>query len=307
MSQRTIWHYEEFCKEAGQECYPGDAKTVGACLALRASESKSVSMVEKLHGSIGYEHKIRFLTPPTDHASIKLLMKSIRRNFSKPSSSVEPLNWDHLLKMNQHLYSLPIGEDLQVWRTVWRLNMEFYSLCRFSEINSLTTKDVQIVETGHPVVKINIRKSKTDQLQRGEVKNLYTLDTRPMLCPVRLTKKYLARLSKHLPGVTPYVGNLQPRVRKCAKSQFQIPLSETIIGYSASLDETKKLLSELNISGKFGEHSGRRGGATSAAANGASLEEVQKLGGWKSSNCASRYVDKNPEQKERLSRFLYPK
>ena len=170
--QRTIWHYEEFCKDAGEECYPGDAKTIGACLALRASDSKSVSMVEKLHGSIAYEHKVRFLTPPTEHASIKLLMKSIRRNFSKPSVSVDALTTRHLTTINSHLEKQSSENDLQILRTVWRLNIEFYSLCRFSEINILTTKDVQFIDGENPMIVLNIRKSKTDQLRKGNTKHL---------------------------------------------------------------------------------------------------------------------------------------
>lgn len=264
-------------------------------------------MVEKLHGSIAFEHKVRFMTPPTDHASVKLLMKSIRRNFSKPSSSVEPLNLDHLLRLNQHVYEMALGEDLQVWRTVWRLNMEFYSLCRFSEINGLTTEDVKIVQSEKPMIVLSIKKSKTDQLQKGAVKNLYTVEKNILLCPVRLTRKYLERLSKHLPGENLYTGSMQPRVRKCSKKAYQIPLADTVISYSGSLDDTKKLMAGLAIHGKFGEHSGRRGGATCAAANGASLDEVQKLGGWKSSNCASKYIELNPVQKEKISRLSYPK
>ena len=140
--QRTIWHYETFCEEAGSEPYPGDPKIVGACLSLRATESQSVSMVEKLHGAIAYEHKIRFQNPPTDHPSLKLLMRSVRRNLSQPRSPVTPLTLDHLLLLNQHLESLGEKADLVTWRTVWRLNLEYYTMCRFSEVNPLTTKEL---------------------------------------------------------------------------------------------------------------------------------------------------------------------
>ena len=264
-------------------------------------------MVEKLHGSIAYEHKVRFLAPPTEHASIKLLMKSIRRNFSKPSVSVDALTTRHLTTINSHLEKQSSENDLQILRTVWRLNIEFYSLCRFSEINILTTKDVQVIDGENPMIVLNIRKSKTDQLRKGNTKHLYSVKNHPLLCPVRLTQKYLARLAKHLPGNQQYEGNLQPRVQNSAKLKFQIPLANTIVSYTSCLEETKKLLCDVGITGHFGEHSGRRGGASSAAANGASMDEIQKLGNWKSAKSACRYIDSDPSEKESLSRKVHPK
>ena len=154
---------------------------------------------------------------------------------------------------------------------------------------------------------ITIRKSKTDQSGKGEKKILYAVDSRPMMCPVRLTKKYLVRLSKHLgeKGEN-YEGCLQPQVKKCSKLGYQIPLKEKRICYSTCLEESKKLLIKIGAKGRFGEHSGRRGGATTAAANGANLDEVQKLGNLKSSGCANRYIDQNAEKKEQISKLLYP-
>ena len=300
-----MWHYENFCREAGVETYPGEARVIGACLSLRASESRSVSMVEKLHAAIAYEHKLRFEISPTEHPTLKLLMKSIRRNLSLPRSPVTPLNLEHLLKLNEHLRQPDNNCDLVTWRTVWRLNVEYYTLCRFSEVNQLTADDLKICETPEKSITIFIRKSKTDQAGLGEYKQLYSVKQNPKLCPVRLTQQYLKRLSEHTPG-TLYKGYLQPKVRKCAKLGIQIPLPTSVIGYSSCLEECKHLLSKLGITGRFGEHSGRRGGATAAAANGGSIEDVQALGGWKSATCANKYVEQTATRKEKISKLLYP-
>ena len=178
-------------------------------------------------------------------------------------------------------------------------------MCRFSEVNPLSTKDLKYSENPQPTYAILIRKSKTDQLGQGTTKYLYSVSENSTLCPVKLTKKYLSRLSAHTPKVG-YCGFLQPKVQKCKKLNAQIPLPNTMIGYSSCLDESKSLLAKLGISGRFGEHSGRRGGATAAAANGATIDEVQTLGGWKSAECANKYVEKSVTQKERISKLLYP-
>ena len=278
---------------------------MGACLALRATESGSVSMVEKLHAAIAYEHKLRFHVSPTEHPTLKLLMKSIRRHLTLPRSPVTPLNLNHLEKLNKHLRETTPESDLITWRTVWRLNVEYYTLSRFSEVNQLKTTDLSFVKNPSPSINILIRKSKTDQIGLGETRTLYSVLDTPNLCPVRLTKQYLQRLSKHQPGQA-YVGQLQPKVRKCVKLGIQIPLGDSVIAYSSCLEESKNLLSKLGISGRFGEHSGRRGGATAAAANGGTIEDVQALGGWKSSKCANKYVEQTATRKEKISKLLYP-
>ena len=41
----------------------------------------------------------------------------------------------------------------------------------------------------------------------------------------------------------------------------------------------------------YGEHSGKRGGATATAANGATDKQLKRLGGWRSDAMAAKYVD----------------
>ena len=303
--QRTLWHYQHFCEEAGVPCYPGEPKILGACLSLRASDSQSVSMVNKLYSSVAHEHKKRFLVSPTEHPTIRLLMQSIRRHLSRPRQPVQPIEPDHLRILNNHLNSLGTDASLELWRTVWRANIQYYSACRFSEINVLTHAELEFQETPSKCVILNIKKSKTDQMHEGCLKYVFPVTSEPVLCPVRLTHKYLSRLSQHLPPGQKYKGYLQPRLRFNAKTKQQIPLNQKI-SYSSCLDETRQLFQKLKIPGRFGEHSGRRGAATQAAANGGSLMDIQRLGNWKSSSNAQLYVDQARAKKDNLSRLLLP-
>ena len=263
-------------------------------------------MVDKLYCSVAHEHKKRFLTSPTDHPTIKLLMKSIRRHLARPRQPVQPIEPAHLLQINRHLKQQGDSANLELWRTVWRTNLQYYSACRFSEINQLSTSDVQIRPPPNSCLVIQIRCSKTDQFREGLEKFVFPVTSEPLLCPVRLTQLYLKRLGQHLPSGKTYQGFLQPRVRYEKSLKQQIPLASQQIGYSSCLDETRQLLQLLQIPGRFGEHSGRRGAATQAALNGGSLLEVQTLGNWKSGSTAQKYVDLNARQKESLSRLLLP-
>ena len=274
---------------------------------MRAKNSQSVSMVEKLCCAISHEHKKLFLPSPTDHPSIRLIMRAIRRKFSQPRRAVEPLTPAHLLAMNRHLAQLGSDSSLELWRTIWRNNLQYYSACRFSEINELLTSDVTIQTHPNNCLILRIRKSKTDQLHQGVDKHVHAVPEETLLCPVRLTQLYLSRLRIHLPPGVPYKGYLQPRVRFDHTRQLQIPLATQKISYSSCLDETRKLLQTRDISGRFGEHSGRRGAATQAAANGGTLIAIQTLGGWKSSNNAQKYIDQRENSNPLLSKLLLPK
>jgi hypothetical protein len=168
-------------------------------------------MVEKLHAAVAHEHKLRFLSSPTEHASIKLLMRSISRKYTRPRSAVTPLNTAHLRLINEHLQSSDSSNNLALWRTVWRMNLLYYRLSRFSEINCLTTSDIKFIKNPELCLAISISKSKTDQNGHGDVKYVYSLPENPLMCPVLLTQNYLERL-KDPNSSKPYVGKLQPRV-----------------------------------------------------------------------------------------------
>ena len=262
-------------------------------------------MVDKLHAAVAHEHKLRFLTCPTAHPTIKLLMKSIRRKYTKPRNPVQPLDISHLRRLNQHLSESDLSSNLVLWRTVWRMNILYYTLCRFSEINCLTTSELTLRPAPADSIDIYIAKSKTDQNGNGKTVSLYSIADDPLICPVTLTKGYLARLS-YPSSTNCYLGSLQPRVHFDCKKGHQIPLPAYVISYSSCLEEGKALLAKLGIEGRFGEHSGRRGGATAASAHGGSLQDVQQLSQWKTAACASKYVDNSSEQKEKMFRLLYP-
>lgn len=264
-------------------------------------------MVDKLYCSIAHEHKKKFLASPTEHPTVRLLMRAIRRRLARPRQPVEPLQPAHLQTINQHLITLGCTAPLELWRTSWRANILYYSACRFGEINALTTSDLSLQFDPTPLLTLQIRQSKTDQLHEGLTKYVHGNPDNPLLCPVQLTKNYLNRLSQHLPKTVVYQGYLQPRVRLDRSLNIQVPLPDQRVSYTSCLDETRQLFTHLQIPGRFGEHSGRRGAATQAAANGGSLLEIQTLGNWKQAANAQLYIDRQSQKNPQLSKLLLPK
>ena len=75
--------------------------------------------------------------------------------------------------------------------------------------------------------------------------------------------------------------------------------------YTTAKEDLQKLLHELGYDAKqFGEHSGKRGGATAAAASGATAAEIKLLGRWRSDATPHLYVDASVPKQLRLSQYL---
>jgi hypothetical protein len=99
-------------------------------------------------------------------------------------------------------------------------------------------------------------------------------------CPVKLTLDYFRFLGPV------YLGYLVP---SCTAKNAPNPNKP--VQYSTALGDLKKLLRSLGYDADlFGEHSGKRGGATTAASNGASDKQLKRLGGWRSDAMPANYV-----------------
>ena len=72
-----------------------------------------------------------------------------------------------------------------------------------------------------------------------------------------------------------------------------IPFLPEAISYADSLSVSRSLLSRVGVKnpGAYGEHSGRRGGATAAAGAGMSLEKIKRHGRWRSISMPQEYID----------------
>ena len=63
----------------------------------------------------------------------------------------------------------------------------------------------------------------------------------------------------------------------------------SLLGYDANL---------------YGEHSGKRGSATAAAAHGATDKQLKRLGGWRSDAMPAKYVDLSITSRISMSELL---
>ena len=82
--------------------------------------------------------------------------------------------------------------------------------------------------------------------------------------------------------------------------------SDNPLGYTTATEDLRKLLVTLGVPLlHFTEHSGKRGGATTAANLGMNAEDLQKLGHWKSAEMSVKYVDMSIARRIKLTEIIH--
>ncbi len=77
------------------------------------------------------------------------------------------------------------------------------------------------------------------------------------------------------------------------------------MSYTNAKEDLHFVLNLVGIDPKgFAEHSMKRGGATEAAKQGASAEDIQVAGDWSHRRTAALYIDHPTSQNQRLRRYL---
>ena len=267
--------------------FGSDHKPLAACLSLVMVQSESYAMVEMLRAAVANEYRIRMLPSPTAHETISLMFRGFRNAHPHQRTARMPITEEILTKLCAQLYEPRHGRDglrasVVLWRTLWRICMEYYTLGRFSDIVKLKRQDVVYQSSRSPHLKIVFKGGKNDQYSEGGERI------------VQLTLNYFQYLGPL------YTGYLVPA---CTPKNEPNPIKA--VPYAAALSDLKKLLTSLGYDASlFGEHSGKRGGATTAAANGATGEQLKRLGGWRSDAMPSKYVDLSVASRISLSGLL---
>jgi len=211
----------------------------------------------------------------------------IRRRKGSIQKGKKPLLINNLTKLinvidNQNINEIKILRD----RTI--ILIGFSGGFRRNEITSLDYEDLDFVKEG---MKINIKRSKTDQFGEGSVKGLPYFDNKKY-CPVISSQKWI-KISNIRSG---------PLFRRFNKG---LNLSENRL-----TDQTVALLIKkyLNLSGidsnNYSGHSLRSGFATSAAEAGAEERSIMAMTGHKSTEMVRRYIkDANLFKNNALSKI----
>ena len=262
-----------FCAQNGFESLPSEPKIVSLYLTFLSTKDAKMSTLKRRLVSIGVIHKLKGFYLDTKHPAIIENIMGIKRRKGSIQKSKKPILISYL-KMLIDVIDEKINEEIKKLRDRTIILIGFSGGFRRNEIVSLNYDDLDFVPEG---VKIDIRRSKTDQFGEGSVKALPYFDN-SKYCPVVSLKKWISVSEINS-------GSLFRRFLKGSK------LSEKRL-----TDQTVALLIKeyLQLTGidsrNYSGHSLRSGFATSAAEAGAEERSIMAMTGHKSTEMVRRYI-----------------
>ena len=262
-----------FCAQNGFNSLPTEPKIVSLYLTHLSTKDLKMSTLKRRLVSIGVIHKLKGHYLDTKHPAIIENIMGIKRRKGNIQKSKKPILISSLKKIINVIDEQNKGE-IKKFRDRSIILIGFSGGFRRNEIVLLDYDDLEFVPEG---LKINLRRSKTDQFGEGFTKALPYFEG-SQYCPVVSLKKWM-EISKITSG---------PIFRRFIKGS---KLSEKRL-----TDQTVALLIKeyLNLAGidskNYSGHSLRSGFATSAAESGAEERNIMAMTGHKSTEMVRRYI-----------------
>jgi len=262
-----------FCANNGLKPLPSDPKIVSLYLTHLSTKELKMSTLKRRLVSIGVIHKLKGHYLDTKHPSIIENIMGIKRRKGSIQKGKKPLLINSLKKVID-VIDKEKNKEIKKLRDRSIILIGFSGGFRRNEIVSLNYEDLDFVEEG---LKINLRKSKTDQFGEGSVKGLPYFEN-SKYCPVDSIRKWI-EISKINSG------SLFRRFTKGSK-----------LSKNRLTDQTVALIIKdyLTLAGiesrNYSGHSLRSGFATSAAESGAEERSIMAMTGHKSTEMVRRYI-----------------
>ena len=262
-----------FCAQNGFNSLPSEPKIVSLYLTHLSTKDCKMSTLKRRLVSIGVVHKLKGHYLDTKHPSIIENIMGIKRRKGSIQKAKKPILISNLKDLI-NVIDKQDKEEIKKSRDRSIILIGFSGGFRRNEIVSIDYDDLDFVPEG---LKVNIKRSKTDQFGEGFTKALPYFDS-TQYCPVVSLKKWI-EISKINSG---------PVFRRFVKGS---KLSENRL-----TDQTVALLIKeyINLTGidskNYSGHSLRSGFATSAAESGAEERSIMAMTGHKSTEMVRRYI-----------------
>ena len=265
--------FELFCAQNELKSLPSEPKIVSLYLTYLSTKDVKMSTIKRRLVSIGVIHKLKGYYLDTKHPSIIENIMGIKRRKGSIQKGKKPLLINNL-KSIINVIDNQKNEEIKKLRDRTIILIGFSGGFRRNEIVSLDYEDLDFVQEG---LKINVKRSKTDQFGEGSTKGLPYFDN-SKYCPVVSISKWI-EISKISSGA------IFRRFTKGSK------LSEKRLTDQTVALLIKEYLKLANIDSKnYSGHSLRSGFATSAAESGAEERSIMAMTGHKSAEMVRRYI-----------------
>ena len=246
--------------------------------------NSSYAKFKQVYYRIKWTHNILGLRDPLKSPLLIALSNAAKRMLSKPVCKKEPIKPWHL----QKLVKLFGGKNasLRDLRLLTMCLVGFAGFFRFSELINIRRNDIILYGK---YLKIFIERSKTDKYR--EVTWIFIAKTCRKTCPVSILRKYLKNLNLS-PSSNDYIFKAFCYRKK--KNEYTPKNTKKPLSYSQTRKIVPEAFGKIGLPrNKFGLHSLRSGGATSAANIGVKDRLFKKHGRWKSEKAKDGYIKHN--------------
>ena len=262
-----------FCVQNGFKSLPSEPKIVSLYLTHLSVKNAKMSTLKRRLVSIGVIHKLKGHYLDTKHPTIIENIMGIKRRKGSFQKGKKPILISYL-KAIINVIDKQKKAEIKKFRDRSIILIGFSGGFRRNEIVSLDYDDLDFVSEG---LKINLRRSKTDQFGEGLTKALPYFDN-SQYCPVVSLKNWI-EISRISSG---------PVFRRFIKGS---KLSENRLTDQTVALLIKEYLQLAGIDSKnYSGHSLRSGFATSAAESGAEERSIMAMTGHKSTEMVRRYI-----------------
>ena len=179
---RSDWEdFSGWCRAHGLSPLPASPETVMAFVADLSGRRK-VSTIQRRVAAISIAHQAAGHESPTRTSLVRETLKGIRRTFGVDPRRVVPIRVEHLREIAPKLEG-----SLQAIRDKALLLFGYAGAFRRSELVSLNLEDLTFTQDG---VRVNLRRSKTDQEGEGQVKGIGH-GMNAVTCPVKALQAWM--------------------------------------------------------------------------------------------------------------------
>ena len=262
-----------FCAQNGFKSLPTTPDTISLYLSYLSSKDIKVSTLKRRLVSIKVLHKLKGHYLDSKNPIIIETLMGIKRRKGSIQRGKKPILLNNLKEIINAI-DRQNKEEIKKFRDRSIILIGFAGGFRRNEIVSLDCEDLDFVQEG---LKIDIRRSKTDQFGQGFTKALPYFDS-SQYCPVLSLKKWI-EASKITSG---------PVFRRFSKGS---KLSKNRLTDQTVALLIKEYLKLAGIDNKnYSGHSLRSGFATSAAESGVEERSIMAMTGHKSTEMVRRYI-----------------
>lgn len=250
---------------------PASTETILMYLHAFAKELNPRTLARRLT-AIKNWHIYQGFLDPTQNPSVSKTLAGILRTHGKPKDKAPPLMPEDLLKIIKNLHE---EKSLRAYRDSALLQLAFFGAFRRSEIIGICCGHIIWSEQGMDIL---IPHSKTDQTSEGQY--CAVPYGNEQLCPVKALKFWLQKS-----GIKD-----GPLFRRIRKDNEIAEAALTSLSINHILQKRAKE-AEIPEAGNLSSHSLRRGLATAASRDGASLAAIMRQGRWKNVNTVMEYIE----------------